>query len=295
MSQTVKVAVFADIHSNKKALEACVKDAKMLGATEFIVAGDIISDWHEPNETINIIKELTPLVIKGNKEQAICEYKAVRELWDIYDEYASLLWTYKELTSDNLDYINNLPKVLTCVHDELAIRVVHGSPFSVNEAMYLENDGENRIKTALGQIPEDVLIFSHTHQQCLVREGIKIAVNPGSVGCHYNSEQAAEYCVLEITNAEITNVLFRKVKYDYDKYFLELLQSPLYKAAFVHVLIIYLGMCEGRNVLKDFLSDIEIERSKDEFAGTGPIPNDIYNRVFDDKYQGRVASKLFMA
>ena len=31
MNNVVKVAVFADVHSNKKALEACIKDAKMMG------------------------------------------------------------------------------------------------------------------------------------------------------------------------------------------------------------------------------------------------------------------------
>lgn len=293
MNNVVKVAVFADVHSNKKALEACIKDAKMMGATEYIVAGDLVCDWHEPNETINIIKELTPLVIKGNKEQALCEYKAVSDLWEIYEIYAPLLWTYAQLTDDNKEYVNRLPKVLTALHDDLSIRIVHGSPFNVNESMYIEQDGEMRIKAALRQISEDVLIFSHTHQQCCVYDGAKIAVNPGSVGEHYNEDMAAEYCILEICNGEVSNVIFRKVKYDFDKYFVELLQSDIYKKGFVWVLIVYLGMCEGKNILKDFLKDIDKERAKDEFAGSGPVPNDIYNRVFEDKYQQRVASKLF--
>jgi len=294
MSEIIKVAVFADIHSNKKALEACIKDAKMMGATEYIVAGDIVSDWHEPNETINIIRELTPLVIKGNKEQALCEYKVVSDIWAIYEQYASLLWTYNQLTDENREYIRNLPKVLTAVHDELSIRIVHGSPYNVNEAMYIDRGGEFRIKSALRQIPEDIMIFAHSHEQCCIRDGIKIAINPGSVGDHYNKEMAAEYCILELTNGDVSDVIFRKVKYDFDKYFIELLQSDLYKEAFVWVLIVYLGMCEGRNVLREFLEDIDQERAKDEFAGSGPIPNDIYNRVFEDKYQQRVASKLFL-
>ena len=292
MSKVVKVAVFADIHSNRKALEACIKDAKMLGATEFIVAGDIVGDWHEPNEAINLIKELTPLAIKGNFEQSLCEYKAVSDLWEIYEVYAHYLWTYNQLTEENKEYVNRLPKVLTALHDDLSIRIVHGSPFNVNDSMYIE-DGDIRIKTALRQISEDVLIFSHTHQQCCVRDGVKIAVNPGSVGEHYNEEMAAEYCILEICDAEVTDVLFRKVKYDFDKYFVELLQSDVYKKAFVWVLLVYLGMCEGKNVIRDFLEDIDIERSKDEFAGSGPIPNDIYNHVFEEKYQQKVASQLF--
>ena len=91
MSKVVKVAVFADIHSNRKALEACIKDAKMLGATEFIVAGDIVGDWHEPNEAINLIKELTPLAIKGNFEQSLCEYKAVSFVIPFVNFYPYLL------------------------------------------------------------------------------------------------------------------------------------------------------------------------------------------------------------
>lgn len=293
MADSFKVAVFADIHSNKRALEACIRDSKMFGVSEYIVAGDIICDWHEPNETIDIVRSLTPLVIKGNWEQAISEYKAVFDIWEIYEEYASILWTYNTLTQENRDYIKNLPKVLTAMHDDLSIRIVHGSPFNVNEGLYLKK-GIERIHNALKQISENVLIFAHTHEQSCTHFGEKVAINPGSVGEHYNEECAAEYCILEIVDGKLSDVIFRKVKYDFDASFMELLQSPLYKNAFVRILIVYLGMCEGKNVLIDFQADIDEERSKDEFAGSGPIPNDIYNMVFDDKYQQRVAGKLFL-
>ncbi|MBO7408184.1 MAG: metallophosphoesterase family protein, partial [Clostridia bacterium] len=59
----MKIAVISDIHSNLAALNACLEDSRASGAEKYIVLGDIVSDWHKPNECLSTVRDLTDLVI----------------------------------------------------------------------------------------------------------------------------------------------------------------------------------------------------------------------------------------
>ena len=71
------------------------------------------------------------------------------------------------------------------------------------------------------------------------------------------------------------------------------MQSELYEKAYDWVLINYLGMVKGENELKHFLDALEQERSRSELAGSGPIPNDIYNKVFTEQFSEKIKAYLF--
>lgn len=290
MDTTVRVAILADIHSNHAALEACIADSKTLGAQEYIVLGDIVSDWHCPNECVEAVRKLTPFVIKGNREQYFEDAMVYMDLWEIYDQFASLLWTYNTLTPENLQYLTELPSVLKLCGKDAKIRAVHGSPFRSNELMRQE-DGEGQIVRALEAIDEDILLFAHTHEQWKYEFEGKLAINPGSVGCHCNKESAAEYAFLEITEQD-TIVTFRKVPYDVDKNFREMMMTNLYQKAYPWVSILYSAMKNGRDELRRFLDDIDTERKKDPFSMGGPIPNDIYYKVFDELYAPQITDMI---
>ncbi len=290
MDATVRVAIFADIHSNYTALEACIADSKTLGAQEYIVLGDIVSDWHYPNECVDAIRNLTPFVIKGNREQYFKDAMVYMDLWEIYDQFASLLWTYNTLTPENLQYLTELPSVLKLCGKDAKIRAVHGSPFRSNELMRKE-DGEGQLIRALEAIDEDILLFAHTHEQWKYEFEGKLAVNPGSVGCHFGSEGKAEYALLEITAQDVI-VTLRQVAYDVDGNFRNMMKTDLYSKACPWISVIYAAMKNGRDELRHFLDDIEDERKKDPFSLGGPIPNDIYYKVFDELYAPRITEMI---
>lgn len=286
----LKIAVISDIHSNLAALEACLNDSRMLGAERYVILGDIVSDWHKPNECLNIIRDLTPLVIAGNRERYMKEAPELLDYWIIYDQFASLLWTYRQLTSKNLMYVRKLPRCLTIATDNYTIRAVHGSPFSQTELCY-KSSGLAPVGDWLSAIDEDILLCAHSHEQWKWEKNGKIAVNPGSCGSHFNKRQCAEYAVVELSDT--VNVQLRQVKYNVSANFQSLMRSDLYEKAYDWTLINYLGMVKGENELKNFLDACEEERKKNEFAGSGPIPNDIYNRVFEEKFSEKIKTYLF--
>lgn len=286
----LRIAVISDIHSNLAALEACIDDSKMLGADRYVVLGDIVSDWHKPNECLNIVRDLTELVIAGNREQYMKNAPEMLDYWILYDQFASLLWTYRQLTSKNLMYIRKLPQCLTIATDKYRIKAVHGSPFSQTELCY-KSAGLSPVGEWLEAIDEDILLCGHSHEQWKWEKNGKIAVNPGSCGSHFNKRHCAEYAVIEL--GDMVNVQLRQVKYNIEANFHALMQSDLYEKAYDWTLINYLGMVRGENELKEFLDICEEERKKDPFAGSGPIPNDIYNKVFEERFSEKIKAYLF--
>ncbi|MBP3392348.1 MAG: metallophosphoesterase family protein [Clostridia bacterium] len=282
MGEPLRVAVFADIHSNFAALQACLEDSKTLGAAEYVVLGDIVSDWHQPNECVDLIRDLTPLVIKGNREQYMTDAAVYMDLWEIYHQFASLLWTYRTLTPENLTYLTSLPPVLHIQGNGISIRAVHGSPRRSNELMRRE-DGEGAVIRALSEIEEDVLLFAHTHEQWQYDFDGKTAINPGSVGSHFNYAHGAEYALLEFGEDGL-KVTFRQVPYDMDQNFRNATKTELYEKAYPWISVIYSAAKNGCDELRRFLADIEEVRKQNEFSQGGPIPNDIYDQVFDELY-----------
>ena len=294
MEDMIRLAVLADVHSNLAALDACLSDAKRFNVRCYLFAGDLVSDWHQPNEVIRRIESVSEHVIRGNRE----EYMIGRRngdfagIWSRYAQFASLAWTYEALSSQDLDYLETLPAQMHIpVNDTYSIRMVHGSVFKSNELLYMR-DGNAAVKPSLDAIRENILIFAHSHEQWQTTVDGKIAVNPGSVGVHFNKKRGAEYCILEFTPYSM-NVIFRQVPYDLAKYAAAYCKTDLYEKAYVWFLINYLGMYTGYNYVPAFFKSIEQERKVSDLSTKGPIPNDIWYGVFEEQYSRR-AMQLFL-
>jgi len=288
--EKVRIAVISDIHSNLAALDACIEDSRALGVDKYAILGDIISDWHRPNECLERVKSLTDLVIAGNREQQMKDAAKMLDYWILYDQFASLLWTYRQLSARNLMYVRKLPESMTVATDSYSIRMVHASPFSQNELLY-KAGGLTPVNEWLEAISEDILLCGHSHEQWKWEHDGKLAVNPGSCGSHFNKRKCAEYAVLEL--GETPEVQFRQVRYNVEANFRELMQTDLYESAYDWTLINYLAMVEGENELDNFIRALDAECDKNEFYGSGPVPNDIFSKVFEEQFSGKIAECMF--
>jgi len=288
--EKVRIAVISDIHSNLAALDACIEDSRALGVDKYAILGDIISDWHRPNECLERVKSLTDLVIAGNREQQMKDAAKMLDYWILYDQFASLLWTYRQLSARNLMYVRKLPESMTVATDSYSIRMVHASPFSQNELLY-KAGGLTPVNEWLEAISEDILLCGHSHEQWKWEHDGKLAVNPGSCGSHFNKRKCAEYAVLEL--GETPEVQFRQVRYNVEANFRELMQTDLYESAYDWTLINYLAMVEGENELDNFIRALDAECEKNEFYGSGPVPNDIFSKVFEEQFSGKIAECMF--
>ena len=109
----MKIAVIGDIHSNHVALETCIRHALDRKVDEFIFLGDYISDCPYPQRTMKIIYEMDRryrcFFIRGNREDYMLDYRNSSEKnWIPCSARGSLLYTYENLTSIDLDFYENL-------------------------------------------------------------------------------------------------------------------------------------------------------------------------------------------
>src|SRR5262245_61489806 len=103
----VRYLILSDIHANIDALEV------VLGAAEnwekVLVLGDLVGYGGAPNAVIDRVRALDPVaVIRGNHDKAACGLDDGSNFNQVARFAAA--WTNQQLTSDNREYLRQLPQ-----------------------------------------------------------------------------------------------------------------------------------------------------------------------------------------
>ena len=228
----MKIAVFADIHSNFEAFKTCFDKAIKEGATEFIFLGDYLGDMANLRQTMDMVyqvrKDYPCTFIRGNKEDYwINRRKNINCDWkDGNHSIASMIYNYDNLKESDFDFFESLliakrfeidghPPILFC----------HGSPEN-NSVKLLPNDEKTR--NNLDCVKEDIIVCGHTHieREFLVEN--KRIINVGAVGVPLvEGGHKAQYMILESYTNE-WKIEFRSVEYDISQVVKELHESGLF-------------------------------------------------------------------
>lgn len=153
-------ALFADVHSNLAALEACLRHARERGAERFVFLGDLVGYGPDPAAVVDLITALDgAIVVKGNHDEAIEVEPKTRDLNDI--AYAAIVWTRKALSAAQRQFLSSLPMV---VKDQ-DLCFVHSSACRPEKWEYVEScAAAQRSLDAAGT----AYVFSgHVHDQAL--------------------------------------------------------------------------------------------------------------------------------
>ena len=208
----MKIAVLSDIHSNIVALEEVLKDAKAQNVDEYIVLGDIITDLPFTDEVIDKIIELTPYVIKGNREAYLLTYESTKEDDQWKTLQAKSVVCYLNYTrQDNIEYMRNLPENLVLEFEGVKIKAVHGSPYDVAELLYFDTPLMDKV---FNELEEDILVYGHNHIPANheVRNG-KIVAQVGTLGMHNNGIGKPQYTIITCENGK-ASLEVRTIDYD---------------------------------------------------------------------------------
>ena len=229
----MKIAVMGDIHSNHIAFETCINHALERNVDEFIFLGDYISDCAYPQKTIQILHEMNRRykcrLIRGNREDYMLNHrKNPDEKWTYFSTSGSLLYTYENLSGEDLDFFESLDiKGLYEKDGFPPFRYCHGSLTSSREALVPEN---KNVEVIMKELDVDFLIGAHTHIQESRSFGSKKLINPGSVGIPLHNGGKSQYMILHGTNNGWEEEFFQ-VAYDVDAVVKEYETSGLDKKA----------------------------------------------------------------
>lgn len=230
MSSDRKIALFADIHSNLEAFEACMEHAEEQGANEFVFLGDLVGYNADPKAIIEKVSELIDknkaIAVMGNHDQAIFTDHSTRMN---QSAWAAIQWTRDQLGDDHTNFLKQLP----FIHKEEEICFAHATAAKPENWGYVDGgmaawhcaESSESIYTFVGHVHEATVYYQstvgklmrfHPHPSEPVpmsrhRRWVSIA---GSLGQPRDGNPAANYALFEPDEEQTT---FHRVDYDHYK------------------------------------------------------------------------------
>ncbi|WP_074626080.1 metallophosphoesterase family protein [Bacillus cereus] len=222
-----KIAVLADVHGNATALKAVIEDSMKEGVTDYWFLGDLIMPGPGSNDLFEILESINvDTYVQGNWEDSFLDVLNKNiDIDNATDIYVSRLVQYQceNLDENYIKHVKNLPLHITKQVNDLSISISHNlQNKNYGGDLWPTNNQEQFDR--LFDRDYDIAIYAHTHHQLLrYSSNDQLIINPGTVGQPFykwnklNSDLRAQYAILEIDEAGITDVRFKKVFYDVEK------------------------------------------------------------------------------
>jgi diadenosine tetraphosphatase ApaH/serine/threonine PP2A family protein phosphatase len=161
----VKLALFADIHSNLEALTACLAHAKVLGAQRFAFLGDLVGYGADPVAVLELIEQHAhdgAVVVLGNHDAAALG-RPVRGL--NASAQAAITWTQGQLGERQRMFLAGLPLTVR----EENILFVHASAAAPERWTYVT--GARQAAQSMRAASASLVFCGHVHEQRLYYMG----------------------------------------------------------------------------------------------------------------------------
>jgi diadenosine tetraphosphatase ApaH/serine/threonine PP2A family protein phosphatase len=104
----VLLALFADIHANRQAFEACLEAARVRGAERMILLGDFVGYGGDPEWTVDTVMDLVgrgAIAVRGNHDQAVGTPSETMNA----AAQAAIEWTRGRLSVEQRRFLAELP------------------------------------------------------------------------------------------------------------------------------------------------------------------------------------------
>lgn len=196
----MRVAVISDIHSNFKAFEAFLAYIEEHPVDALIGLGDYVTDMPYPRRTLDMLYDLMKkypcYILRGNREEYLLTHDKKNQGWHISSPNGALLYTYENITREDLDFFESLPSVTRVKIGECPeLMLCHGTPEEIRGNMKYDMAQQDRVMKAL---PTEYFLGGHTHHQDVLEMYDKTYINPGSLGLAIDEKGGhAEFAILE--------------------------------------------------------------------------------------------------
>ena len=156
-TDTVRLLIISDIHSNLEALEACLRTA---GEWDLAVnLGDAVGYGADPNAVIERVRPLGGIRVRGNHDHAVLDNK-LQEGFNVIAAQA-VQWARDVLTPENFDWLTELSAGPVVDARLPQTQFVHGSPANEDEYILSVSSARRILLASTIQLT----FFGHTHFQ----------------------------------------------------------------------------------------------------------------------------------
>jgi diadenosine tetraphosphatase ApaH/serine/threonine PP2A family protein phosphatase len=225
----MKIALLADVHANRQALEACLADAHARGATQYAFLGDLVGYGAEPAAVLDRIMALAQQgawVLRGNHDDAALSPTGDTQRAD----QAGAAWTASQLGATHREFLAHLPLF---VQSDF-IFLVHAGAREPTKWQYVDDPQSAGVSLAAAAERGASHVFGgHVHEQRLFFQGTGRTVMPfepkagvavpvprhrrwlatvGSVGQPRDGNSDAMYALFD---SDALHLTFMRVAYDH--------------------------------------------------------------------------------
>jgi predicted phosphodiesterase len=151
----VRYLILSDIHANREALEAVLRDAAG-GFDHLVCCGDLVGYCADPRWVLEWARETQCSIVRGNHDKACAGLEDLE--WFNPAAKASALWTFANLDEDNREFLAALPKGPARID---RFSVIHGSPLDEDDYLLLARD----VVDVAAYLESSLTFFGHTHIQ----------------------------------------------------------------------------------------------------------------------------------
>ena len=217
MSTTI--ALFGGVYSNHVALRAVLADIAKHGADLTWCLGDLGGFGPHPDRSVEILREATVPVLRGNYDDSIghdradcaCGYTDPRDNAFAQRSYD---YTVARTSPEHKRWMRGLPEQHRLAIDGRRVLLCHGSPRRVNEFLWESTCSDAFLEWLCGTFAADVIVCGHSgipwHRA--LPSGRHV-VNVGAIGRPSN-DGSTEVAYAEITFGKELAVGFPRVAYD---------------------------------------------------------------------------------
>ncbi|MFC1979108.1 metallophosphoesterase family protein [Chloroflexota bacterium] len=220
-------AILGDIHSNLEAFRAVLKDlADKDGFDQIWCLGDVVGYGPDPCACIELLRRHAHICVAGNHDWASIERADISE-FNLVAAYACL-WTSKQLDSDDVDYLGNLPEVVS----QGDFTIVHGSPrqplWEYVLSASVANQNIDYFDTKYCLVGHSHVPLVYTYDEALhecksidISDGYsfkfaeqRLIINPGGVGQPRDGNPKASYMLY---NSDAGTLSHHRIDYNFSK------------------------------------------------------------------------------
>ena len=219
----MRYAIIGDIHSNLAAFEAVIADVKTRGGFDEIwCLGDVVGYGPEPHACIEILRQHKHICVAGNHDLAAIGKIDTSDFSP--DAVRADQWTTQQLTTSDVNYLQNLPVKLT----KGDFTLVHGSPrhptweylLSVESArdsfIYFDTKfclvGHSHVPLVFQENKNGTCFMAKAPESLrLGVENHRLIINPGSVGQPRDGNPSASYMLY---NSDDQIMYHYRINYD---------------------------------------------------------------------------------
>ena len=179
-----RIALFSDVHSNFKALEAFLEYIREHPVDVIISLGDYVTDGPYPERTLDLLhgmqKQYPCYMIRGNREDYILDNVGNKEGWKPSSSNGTLYYTYQHITETDRAFFTSLPTEREVeIENCPMLYICHGTPGRVR-GNFREEEGLR--EKVMEELAYPYLLGGHSHHQEIYRQQGKTYINPGSLG-----------------------------------------------------------------------------------------------------------------